>query len=156
MYKVFSCFCFPNCCCFLKVWWTHEGLGVKIKRILKHRGLYSHVTIRLLEILRGSLRPGCATRQSNFLPFMLRTGRREKWMETAPPSLVRRWDSPSRSVSQDSSGSGRPTARQVTTTGWPSTTTGMGSKEEMGKAGKTGEVSLRWKLNWIRSVPEIF
>ena len=77
---------------------------------------YSQCTCRVLLILRGCLRPGCHTRQSSLLPFMLRSGCSEKNVEMAPPPELRFWPCPGRSVSQERRGGGWATARQVAAT----------------------------------------
>lgn len=99
-----------------------------------HNLLYLHWTTRLFEILRGCSRAGCHTRQSSFFPFMLRRGCREKKLDTEPLSLVRFSICPGRSVSHETRGVGRPTARQEAAwrNDWPSFKTSA-SKEEMGK-----------------------
>lgn len=99
-----------------------------------HNLLYLHWTTRWFESLRGCSRAGCHTRQSSFFPFMLRRGCREKKLDTEPLSLVRFCICPGRSVSHETRGVGRPTARQEAAwwNDWPSIKTSP-SKEEMGK-----------------------
>lgn len=112
----------------------------------------SQWTSSRLESLRGCSRPGCHTRQSSFLPFMLLSGCSRYELDTEP-SLVRFWTWPGRSVSQERRGGGWPTARHraAERNDWPSSRI-TGSREEMGRTegggggGRTGQVENRLLL----------